>query len=148
MPTLHLICGLPASGKTTLAKKLELDLPALRLAPDEWMARIVGNGHDEAKRAAIEAVQWDIAARSLALGVDVVLENGFWSRKERNDLRQRAAALGAVTKVHFLNVSREELLRRLALRNSALPAGTFPVSAEQLDRWAGWFEPPKPDELD
>ena len=65
MATLHLICGLPCSGKTTLAKRLEQELPALRLAPDEWMARIVGDGHNEEKREAVEAVQWEIAERAL-----------------------------------------------------------------------------------
>lgn len=148
MPTLHLICGLPGAGKTTLAKRLERDLPALRLAPDEWMARIVGDGYDEAKRAAVEAVQWEVAARALSLGVAVVLENGFWSRRERDDFRSRAAALGAETRLHFLDVPREELLKRLALRNAALPPDTFRVSAAQLDAWSRSFEPPTPDELD
>ncbi len=101
MPILHLICGLPGSGKTTLARRLERDLPALRLAPDEWMARIVGDGYDESKRAAVEAVQWEIAARALSLSVDVILENGFWSRSERDDFRARAAALGADTRAAF-----------------------------------------------
>jgi len=32
---LHLICGLPGSGKTTLAKKLEREHTAIRLCPDE-----------------------------------------------------------------------------------------------------------------
>ena len=122
MPVLHLICGLPGSGKTTFAKELEHRLPALRLAPDEWMARIVGDGFDEAKRAAVEAVQWEIAAR--------------------------AAALGADTKLHFLDVSRDELLRRLERRNAILPPDTFPVTAAQIDRWWSWFEPPGLDELE
>ncbi|MGP0076420.1 MAG: AAA family ATPase [Bryobacteraceae bacterium] len=147
MPVLHLICGLPGSGKTTLAKQLERELPALRLTPDEWMARMVGDGYDEAKRAAVESVQWDIAARVLSLGVDVILENGFWSRSERNDFRARATALGARTQVHFLDVPRDELLRRLALRNAALPADAFHVTGEQLDLWSSQFEPPAPDEL-
>jgi predicted kinase len=147
MPVLHLICGLPGSGKTTLAKQLELDLPALRLAPDEWMARIVGDGYDDAKRAAVEAVQWEIAAQALRLGIDVILENGFWSRSERDDFRARAAAVGADTSLHFLDVPRDELLRRLALRNAALPEDTFRVNQAQLDLWLTWFEPPTPDEI-
>jgi predicted kinase len=147
MPLLHLICGLPGSGKTTLARRLERDLPALRLAPDEWMARIIGNGYDEAKRAAVESVQWEIAARALSLGVDVILENGFWSRSERDDFRARAAALGAGTKVHFLDVQRDELLRRLALRNAEAAPDTFHVTEAQLDLWSSWFEPPTSDEL-
>jgi predicted kinase len=148
MPVLHLICGLPGSGKTTLARQLERDLSALRLAPDEWMGRIVGDGYDESKRAAVEAVQWEIAARALTLGIDVILENGFWSRAERNDFRSRAAVLGAVTRLHFLDVPRDELSRRLALRNAALPADTFRVTDAQLDLWSRQFEPPGADELE
>jgi len=148
MATLHLICGLPGSGKTTLAKRLERELPALRLTPDEWMARIVGNGYDEEKRALVEAMQWEIAAQVLILGVDVILEWGFWSHSERNDLRSRAATLGANTKLHFLDVPRDELLRRLAQRNAALPSDTFQVDNAQLDLWLSWFELPTPDELE
>ncbi len=148
MPILHLICGLPGSGKTTLARRLERDLPALRLSPDEWMARIVGDGYDEPKRAAVEAVQWEIAARALSLGVDVILENGFWSRSERDDYRARAAALGADTRLHFLDVPRDELLRRLALRNAAVPPDTFRINEAQLDLWSRSFEPPTRDELE
>src|SRR5438105_13613634 len=118
MPILHLICGLPGSGKTTFARRLERDLSALRLAPDEWMARIVGDGYDDAKRAAVEAVQWEIAARALTLGVDVILENGFWTRADRDDFRARASAVGARCKLHFLDVGRDELVRRLADRNA------------------------------
>lgn len=147
MATVHLICGLPGAGKTTLAKQLERDLPAVRLAPDEWMARIVGNGYDEAKRAAVEAVQWELAARLLSLGVDVTLENGFWSRADRDDFRARAAAVGAGVRLHFLDVPRDELWRRLAARNAALPPDTFRITEAQLDLWSTWFEPPTPDEL-
>jgi predicted kinase len=148
VPVLHLMCGLPGSGKSTLAMRLERDLPALRLAPDEWMARIVGDGYDEAKRAAVEAVQWEIAARVLSLGVDVILENGFWSRRERDEVRARARALGAATKVHYLDVPREELLRRLAVRNAALPPDTFRITVSQLELWSSGFEAPSPDELE
>jgi predicted kinase len=35
MVTLHLMVGLPCSGKTTLARTLEHERSALRLTPDE-----------------------------------------------------------------------------------------------------------------
>jgi predicted kinase len=42
MATLHLMIGLPGSGKTTLAKKLEAELGALRLTPEEWHRYLYG----------------------------------------------------------------------------------------------------------
>jgi len=148
MATLFLLCGLPGSGKSTVAKQIERDRPALRLTPDEWMERIVGTGYDEEKRAAIESLQWDIAQRALSLGIDVILESGFWSRDERSQFRARARELGAETKLIFLDVPREELRRRLALRNDSLPPDSrFRVDLSQLDAWAAMFQPPTPDEL-
>jgi predicted kinase len=148
MPTLHLMVGLPGSGKTTLAKKLEQELPAMRLTPDEWMARVVGDGYDEAKRAIVEAMLWDIAAQGLRLGINVILDFGFWSRVEREDYRARAAKLGADMKVHFLDVSLEELVQRLTARNAALPQDTFHIEPTDLEAWSVLFEPPKSDELE
>jgi hypothetical protein len=36
-PRLVLLCGLPASGKTTLARELAESYGAVRLNPDEWV---------------------------------------------------------------------------------------------------------------
>ena len=43
MATLHLMVGLPGSGKTTEAIRLEHELHALRLTPDEWHRHLFGN---------------------------------------------------------------------------------------------------------
>ncbi len=147
MATVFLPRGLPGAGKTTLARMLESERPALRLTPDEWMARVVGDGYDDVKRAAVEALLWEVGARALALGVDVVLDFGVWARSERDSYRAKAVALGANTRICFLDVPREELLRRLALRNANLPADTFTVTTDQLDLYFTWFEPPTSEEL-
>jgi predicted kinase len=38
--TLFLTCGLQAAGKTTLARRLEAERPALRLTSDEWLHQL------------------------------------------------------------------------------------------------------------
>jgi predicted kinase len=151
MATLFLMCGLPGSGKTTLAKRLERERDALRLTPDEWIARLFGPTLTPPAldwcRDPVESVQWEVAERALRLGVNVVLDFGFWSHAEREEFRARAAALGAGSEVHFLDVPREELSARLAARNAEPPPGTFRVSEAQLDAWWKVFEAPTADEL-
>lgn len=150
MATLFLICGLPGAGKTTLSKQIEQTQSALRLCPDEWIADILADPHDTAEldrlRTPVETVQWKMAKRLLVLGVNVILENGFWSRAERASYRAEAEALGARVELHYLEVSQEELWARLAKRNAHLPPGTFAVTKEQLALWWSWFEPPTADE--
>ena len=57
MATLFMLMGLPGSGKTTLARRLERERPALVLSPDVWMSRIVGDGYDFKRREAVTEVQ-------------------------------------------------------------------------------------------
>lgn len=139
--------GLPGAGKTTLAKQLERDLPALRLSPDEWMERVASAAMDDPdKRDAVEAEQWRIAARALTLGANVILENGFWTRKERDAYRACGREIGAKVVLHYLSASREELLRRLALRYADAPPDGFRITPDMLALYESWFEPPAADE--
>jgi len=69
-------------------------------------------------------------------------------QSERNDFRTKAATLGAETKLYYLDVPLDELKRRIALRNAALPSDTFHVDVAQIDLWSSRFEPPALDELE
>jgi predicted kinase len=150
--TLHLMVGLPCSGKTTLARKLEEKYSALRLTPDEWHIRLFGQDMDETEHNArhdlVESLLWDVAARVLVIGTDVILDFGFWGRRERDDFRSRASKLGVEVKIHFLDVSEKRLLDRLAARNAQLPKYTFPLSETILKEWIQSFEPPSLEELE
>jgi predicted kinase len=90
IPTLHLTCGLPGAGKTTLAKQIERDAPALRLTTDDWLTRLIKADpadHPDARiRDALEQLLLETAIRALELGIDVVLDFGVWSRAEREDV--------------------------------------------------------------
>lgn len=150
--TLHLMVGLPCSGKTTLARQLEQKLSALRLTPDEWHIRLFGQDVDEKdhddRHDLVESLLWDVAARVLVLGVDIILDFGFWVRSQRDDMRSRAVELGADLKIHFVDASEEVLLMRLTARNNKLPQGAFRIPEIKLKEWALIFEPPFPEELE
>jgi predicted kinase len=149
--TLHLIVGLPGAGKTTLARRLERELPALRLTPDEWVTPLYGTALTQqqldAVRDPVEGVQWTVAARALELGFSVILDFGFWTRGEREAFRQRAATFGAGSQIHGLVLPKPELWARLETRNASLPPHTFSITRAQLDAWWDLFEPPNAEEL-
>ena len=152
MATLYLLCGLPGSGKTTLAKRLEAELPALRLSPDDWMRTLYGFDVAgellDSARDPVETVMWSLAERALQLGVDVVVDFGLWSREERDSFRARAEAIGGRVKVLYCEVTREEQWRRLQLRNRDVFPDNFVATEEDLDRWWELFQPPTADELE
>ena len=151
MTTLHLMVGLPCSGKTTLAKRLEKELNALRLTPDEWHQRLFGQDLEHPdhnlRHDIIEDMLWRVAAPVLSHGVDVILDFGFWKRIEREDYRVRAASIGAVTVIHFLKVPADVLFRRLDIRNELASRDTAYIPAELLKEWISHLEPPDATEL-
>ena len=152
MATLHLMVGLPCSGKTTLARELEEKVSALRLTPDEWQIRLFGQDAEDpqhnARHSLLEALLWEMASRALVLGTNVILDYGFWAREEREDYRARARQLGARSEVHFLDVPPQELLRRLAQRNAQRSQTAFYIPEEMMRPWLAFFQKPTLDELE
>jgi predicted kinase len=144
---LILICGLPGSGKTTLAKELAVSASALRLSPDEWKHALGIDYYDEDGRVRLEARLWQLARELLILGQNVILENGFWSRAERDQLRAAARNLGVAVELHYLDAPVDELWHRLDLRNHDDKPGTAPIKRSDLDKWAVQFEAPDAAEL-
>jgi predicted kinase len=83
----------------------------------------------------------------LTLGQSVILENGFWAREERAELRLVGRSLGATVELHYLQAPVEELWRRLELRNELGEPGTVPIKPSDLEKWASQFEAPDALEL-
>jgi predicted kinase len=144
---LILLCGLPGSGKTTLARQLAQEVPAVRLCPDEWMADLGIDLFDERARGRLERRFWSHAQDLLRLGQAVILEFGFWERSERDEKRLAARALGVPVELHHLDVPTDELRRRIEARNGVGEASAAQITREMLEEYTKLFEAPTDNEL-
>jgi predicted kinase len=147
-PTLFLTVGLPSTGKTTVAQRIEGEQRALRLTKDEWVKALYGPENPSSATAVIEGRLIDIGLRALELGTNVVLDFGLWSRNERSALRQAAADLGVLVELRYCELTPAEQRRRLDQRQSEAPHTTWPMSDDELAAWAAAFEVPTAGELD
>jgi predicted kinase len=151
-PTLFLTCGLPGSGKTTLAKHVEQEFRALRLTADDWLHELypaISTSEGEAGpiRGGVERLQWGTAVRALELGCNVVLDWGVWAREERDLYRTTAREVGARVVLCLLNPTVDELWERLSRRNADRPFGVFEITKAALMRFSEVFERPTAEEL-
>jgi predicted kinase len=140
---LVIVCGLPGSGKTTLAKVLESSLRAVRFSPDEWLEALSLNVWDEERRGKIEALQWKFGQELLARGLTVIIEWGTWGKSERDTLRLGARALGAAVELHYVSASADVLFERIQRRGIEKP----PIERVAVSRWFEIFEVPTPEEM-
>jgi predicted kinase len=147
-PTLFLTVGLPATGKTSAARRIEVERGALRLTKDEWMKALYGHQNPPAASDVIEGRLIAIGLRVLELGDNVVIDFGLWGRDERSALRQAAADRGAIVEMHYFEVPPAEQRRRLDQRQVDQPHTTWPMSEQELAEWAGTIQVPTQGELD
>ena len=150
MATIHLICGLPSSGKTTYSASLKGATSGVHFALDDWLITAFGQylieaiGREEHVRRvlACRKLIWFVAQEFLRKGVDVILDDGFFLREHRAQYAAMARGSDADITVHFINTSKATIESRLKRRNQFLPPENFEISPSMLTQFFDCFEAP------
>jgi predicted kinase len=144
---LVLICGLPASGKSALARQLAAEVPAIRLDKDTWVTQLGGDVWDDEFRVRLERQLWVLTRQLLARGQSVILEWGHWARVERDEKRLGARALGVGVELHYLDAPLQDLIGRAERRSASGEWTAAPMTRAHFETWATIFQPPDEEEM-
>jgi len=149
-PIVYLICGFIGAGKTTFAKKLEEKTGAVRITKDEWSISLIGNdptidGYAEWDTKIIELSR-NVAFQLAEKGIDVIMDEGFWEKETRAEMKRRIEAIGAKEVLYYLDTPIETIQERVVGRNNNLTKESFKISREMLDNYLKDWEPPTEDE--
>lgn len=155
MPEIILLCGPCGCGKTAYAQALQARGNTVVLSTDDLMLALfdscIGRERHQDMQRRCRSFLLRQAEELFALGHDVVLDFGFWSRDERRETRQYFAQRGIPARLVFLDASYDVITRHLEQRNRLVESGkmrAYHIDAEKRARFDSWFEAPTPEEID
>lgn len=154
MAKAYLMCGKICSGKSTYAEKLRRDLRAVLLSVDEITLALFGQDVGEMHDTYVERTERYLYAKSLEIlecGIDVVLDWGLWTKRERDEARAFYKERGIPCEIHYLSVAPEVWREWIEMRNRAILAGeteAYFVDEGLMGKFDALFETPDRSEVD
>lgn len=149
-PTLHLLCGKIAAGKSTLAATLAAEPQTVLIAEDAWLARLWPGeiaSVDDYRRCALRlrTAMAPHVESLLRSGLSVVLDVPANTPASRAWMRDLIARSGAAHVLHYLDLPDAVCRARLHRRN-AEGRHDFAASDAEFDAITALFVAPGADE--
>ncbi|WP_315721183.1 MULTISPECIES: ATP-binding protein [unclassified Bradyrhizobium] len=149
-PTLHLVCGKIAAGKSTLVAELGRRPATVVLAEDDWLAQLYPGEQtslaDYVRNSSrLRAVMGPHVVALLRAGVSVVLDFPANTLASRAWMRGLFEAARVPHQLHHLDVPDEICKARLRARNDE-GRHAFNVTEEEFDLFTSYFVAPTAEE--
>lgn len=149
-PTLHLLCGRIAAGKSTLARQLAARPATLLISEDHWTSHLFADElrtvEDYARLSArLRAAMGPHVVDILRQGLSVVLDFPANTIRIRTWMRGLITEAAVAHELHLLDVPDAVCRQRLGERN-ARGEHPFQVSESEFDLFSRYFVSPGPDE--
>lgn len=152
MSKLILLCGKICSGKTFYANILKKKENAFVFSCDEVTSQLFNNKLGDCHDNITEKIKKYIYKKSeelVALNVNVILDFGFWTKKERKEVTKALTLKNICYEWHYVYVSDDVLFKRIKKRNKLIEKGQssdFYVDDGLLNKMSSLFEDPTDDE--
>ena len=154
MAKVYLICGKLCSGKSTYAAELRRRNKAVLLSCDEIMLSLfdpyLGDQHDTIA-GKTKKYLYEKSVEILDTGINVILDWGFWRKKERDYAKEFYQSQNIAYEFHYLDINDETWKARLNKRNQDILNGNaqaYFVDDNLAQKFERLFEMPDKDEMD
>lgn len=154
MPKVFMMCGKICSGKSTYADKLRTERNAVVLSVDEITLALFGQNAGDKLDHYVEKSEAYLYRKSIDIidtGINVILDWGFWTKKEREFAKCFYASRNIECEFHYISIDNSEWQNRLQKRNKDILEGksnSYYVDEGLAAKFESIFELPDKDEID
>lgn len=154
MAKVFLICGKICSGKSTYSEKLRKEHGAVLLSVDEITLNLFGQHCGDEHDNYVERTEKYLFEKSLEIlevGVNVILDWGFWTKEERDFAKQFYNSHNIEYEFHYIDISDEVWNQRLAKRNAEVlknETSAYYIDENIAKKFSNIFCKPEAKEID
>ena len=151
-----LICGKICSGKSYYARMLKEKKNAVILSTDEMTYDLINNEQGEFYNVFAERVNRYLRKKTVEIvnaGADVILDWGFWTKKNRQDISDFFKANNISYEWHYIDVGIAKWKTQIEERNARILKGQqcvsdFYVDEGLMNKLLSLFEEPSKEDID
>lgn len=154
MAKVILVCGKICSGKSYYAKLLKHKTNGVILSCDEVLFDFAlnnGGGNHDALVEKIKLYLYKKSEEIIAAGANVILDFGFWSKKERDNISKYYLERNIIFEWHYIDIADEDWMRNIKERNQQVCENLVPayyVDEGLKMKLNSIFEKPSKNEMD